>query len=152
MEANERREPFEERHFTVPQLAEMWNLSREFVRQVVQGEPGVTEWVWQQPGRRRYRVLRVPRSVAERLYHRALGKAEDEAAQSEGRNLGPTGPGAAAKAMTTHGAGVGATGQPIPLRRLRNAGEPWQYNDRGGRSGAAGVAQSMYGTSDAFVG
>ena len=74
MQANEQREPFEERHFTVPELAEMWNLSREFVRQVVQGEPGVTEWVRQQPGRRRYRVLRVPQSVAERLYNRALGK------------------------------------------------------------------------------
>lgn len=79
MEANERREPFEERHFTVPELADMWRLSREFVRQVVQNEPGVTEWVRQQPGRRRYRVLRVPQSVAERLYNRALGKAEDEA-------------------------------------------------------------------------
>ena len=75
MEANEQREPFEERHFTVPELAEMWNLSREFVRQVVQGEPGVTEWVRQQPGRRRYRVLRVPQSVAERLYNRALGNS-----------------------------------------------------------------------------
>jgi len=82
MQANEQREPFEERHFTVPELAEMWNLSREFVRQVVQGEPGVTEWVRQQPGRRRYRVLRVPQSVAERLYNRALGKAEDEAGQT----------------------------------------------------------------------
>lgn len=82
MQATEQREPFEERHFTVPELAEMWNLSREFVRQVVQGEPGVTEWVRQQPGRRRYRVLRVPRSVAERLYNRALGKAEDAAAQT----------------------------------------------------------------------
>ena len=60
----------------------MWNLSREFVWQVVQGEPGVTEWVRQQPGRRRYRVLRVPQSVAERLYNRALGKAEDEAEQT----------------------------------------------------------------------
>lgn len=77
MQASEQREPFEERHFTVPELAEMWNLSREFVRQVVQSEPGVTEWVRQQPGRRRYRVLRVPQSVAERLYNRALGKAED---------------------------------------------------------------------------
>lgn len=75
MQASEQREPFEERHFTVPELAEMWNLSREFVRQVVQGEPGVTEWVRQQPGRRRYRVLRVPESVAERLYNRALGRA-----------------------------------------------------------------------------
>lgn len=83
MQATEQREPFEERHFTVPQLADMWNLSREFVRQVVQGEPGVTEWVRQQPGRRRYRVLRVPQSVAERLYNRALGKAGDRALQTE---------------------------------------------------------------------
>ncbi len=76
MEVKERHEPFEERHFTVPELATMWRLSREFVRQIVQHEPGVTEWVRQQPGRRRYRVLRVPRSVAERLYNRAIGKAE----------------------------------------------------------------------------
>jgi hypothetical protein len=80
MEANKKREPFEERHFTVPELAKLWCLSREFVRQVVQHEPGVTEWVRQQPGRRRYRVLRVPQSVAERLYNRALGKAEECAA------------------------------------------------------------------------
>jgi hypothetical protein len=78
MESNERPEAFEERHFTVRELASMWHLSKEFVRQVVQHEPGVTEWVRQQPGRRRYRVLRVPQSVAERLYNRALGKAEDE--------------------------------------------------------------------------
>jgi hypothetical protein len=82
MEANERREPFEEHHFTVPELASMWRLSREFVRQVVQDEPGVTECVRQQPGRRGYRVLRVPQSVAERLYNRALGKAEREARQT----------------------------------------------------------------------
>ena len=50
--SDERREPFEERHFTVPELASMWRLSREFVRQVVQHEPGVTERVRQQPGRR----------------------------------------------------------------------------------------------------
>ena len=51
---------FEERHFTIPELAEMWQFSREFVRQIVKDEPGVTEWVRQQPGRRRYRVVRVP--------------------------------------------------------------------------------------------
>lgn len=66
----------EERHYTVSELAEMWNLSPEFVRQIVRGEPGVTEWVRQAPGRRRYRVLRVPQSVAERLYRRALTRAE----------------------------------------------------------------------------
>lgn len=82
MASNEQREPFEERHFTVPELASMWRLSREFVRQVVEHEPGVTEWVRQQPGRRRYRVLRVPQSVAERLYHRALGRADHESVQT----------------------------------------------------------------------
>lgn len=71
-------EPFAEQHYTVKELALIWRLSSEFVRQLVQHEPGVTEWVRQQPGRRRYRVLRVPRSVAERLYRKALGKASAE--------------------------------------------------------------------------
>jgi hypothetical protein len=75
MGPSEKSESFEERHFTVPELAAMWHLSKEFVRQVIQDEPGVTEWVRQQPGRRRYRVLRVPQSVAERVYQRALGRA-----------------------------------------------------------------------------
>jgi hypothetical protein len=69
------REPFEERHFTVLELAAMWKLSAEFVRQLVEKEPGVTEWVRQRPGARRYRVLRVPESVARRLYARAVSKA-----------------------------------------------------------------------------
>lgn len=68
-------EPFAERHYTVNELAAMWSLSGEFVRQLVQDEPGVTEWVRQQPGRRRYRVFRVPSSVAERIYLRAVRKA-----------------------------------------------------------------------------
>ena len=38
----------------------------------------------EQLGRRRHRVLRVPMSVAERLYNRALGQAEDEAADTGG--------------------------------------------------------------------
>lgn len=71
-------EPFAERHYTVNELASMWRLSGEFVRQLVQHEPGVTEWVRQQPGRRRYRVLRIPQSVAERVYRRALTKARVE--------------------------------------------------------------------------
>ena len=71
-------EPFAERHYTIKELASIWRLSAEFVRQIVQHEPGVTEWVRQQPGRRRYRVLRVPQSVAERVYRRALGKARAE--------------------------------------------------------------------------
>ena len=73
-------EPFAEKHYTINELAAMWRLSGEFVRQLVQHEPGVSEWVRQQPGRRRYRVLRVPQSVAERVYRRALTKAQSDAA------------------------------------------------------------------------
>lgn len=82
-------EPFTERHYTVAELASLWNLSSEFVRQIVQHEPGVTEWVRQQPGRRRYRVLRVPQSVAQRVYERALSKARHEAGLGIG--VGPWG-------------------------------------------------------------
>ena len=77
-------EAFAEQHYTVNELAEKWRLSGEFVRQLVQGEAGVTEWVRQQPGKRRYRVLRVPKSVAERIYRRAIGKAATEAASTLG--------------------------------------------------------------------
>jgi hypothetical protein len=81
--------PFEERHYTIAELAEMWKFSTEFVRQIVRGEPGVTEWVRQQPGRRRYSVIRVPQSVAERLYRRALARSEQGPAipRSYGRRL-----------------------------------------------------------------
>ena len=86
--ASESVNVFEERHYTVSELADMWKLSTEFVRQIVRGEPGVTEWVRQAPGRRRYRVLRVPQSVAERLYRRALSRAEREAPAIRNPRLG----------------------------------------------------------------
>ena len=76
----------EERHYTINELAAMWNFSVEFVRQLVQHEPGVTEWVRQRPGRRRYRVIRVPQSVAERLYRRALERGDLDSL--EGLNAG----------------------------------------------------------------
>jgi hypothetical protein len=83
-EQSEVIEPFAERHYTVNELASIWHLSGEFVRQLIQHEPGVTEWVRQQPGRRRYRVLRIPQSVAERVYRRAMGKAREEATRGVG--------------------------------------------------------------------
>ena len=70
--------PLEERHFTIREVAEMWNLSDEFIRQLVRDEPGVTEWVRQAPGRRCYRVLRIPESVVERLHRRAQERHEEE--------------------------------------------------------------------------
>lgn len=70
----------EQRHFTISEVAEMWSLSEEFVRQLVRGEAGVTEWVRQAPGKRRYRVLRIPQCVVERLYRRAQERHEQNAA------------------------------------------------------------------------
>ena len=77
MAEREALKSFAERHYTAAELAEMWKFSKEFVRRLVAHEPGVTEWVTQEPGRRRYRVLRIPESVVERLYNRALSRADD---------------------------------------------------------------------------
>ena len=88
MTPSENTNPLEERHYTIAELAKMWNFSTEFVRQIVRGEAGVTEWVRQQPGRRRYRVLRVPQSVAERLYRNALVRADTAPALPRGYQRG----------------------------------------------------------------
>ena len=81
----EKPKPFAERQYTVGDLAEMWKFSTEFVRRLAEHEPGVTEWVTQAPGRRRYRVLRIPESVVERLYNRALARAEEARSRSVSR-------------------------------------------------------------------
>jgi hypothetical protein len=75
----------QERHFTIADIAAMWNLSVEFVREIVRGEEGVTEWVRQAPGRRRYRVLRVPQSVLARLYRRAYERHQADATNRPGQ-------------------------------------------------------------------
>ena len=59
-----------EKHYSVLELAEHWNLSDDFVRRQFRDEPGVIQWVRQKPGRRRYIILRIPQSVAERVYRR----------------------------------------------------------------------------------
>ena len=70
------RRDFEERHYSVQQLADAWGLSTDFVRRLFEREPGVTQWVQQARARRRYRVLRIPESVALRVYRRALAGAD----------------------------------------------------------------------------
>lgn len=61
-----------EPHFSVIELAENWKLSDDFVRRQFRDEPGVIKWVRQRPGRRRYVILRIPKSVAERVYRRFM--------------------------------------------------------------------------------
>jgi hypothetical protein len=62
---------FEERHFTVSQIGEMWNLSGDAVRKLFEEEPGVMVIGENaRKGKRRYTTLRVPESVAQRVHRR----------------------------------------------------------------------------------
>ena len=57
-----------ERHFS---LAEQWNLSEDTVRRIFEREPDVL--IFENPERgssRRRRTMRIPESVAERVYRR----------------------------------------------------------------------------------
>ena len=63
-----------ERHYSVDELAELWKMSDDFVRHLFLHEPGVLVFYKQRPGRRVYRTLRIPESVALRV-HRRMRKA-----------------------------------------------------------------------------
>jgi hypothetical protein len=60
-------------HYTVSELAEAWNLSVDFVRDLFRDEDGVVRWVRKRAGRRRYVTLRIPADVAARVYRQAQG-------------------------------------------------------------------------------
>jgi hypothetical protein len=60
-----------ERHYSPAELAELWNLSADTVRRMFENEPGIL--VFENPVRsssRRFRTLRIPESVAQRVYSR----------------------------------------------------------------------------------
>jgi transcriptional regulator GlxA family with amidase domain len=65
---------FAEPHLSVEDIAELWKLSRETVTRLFENEPGTVVFWRQQPGRRIYRTLRVPESVAARV-HRRMARA-----------------------------------------------------------------------------
>lgn len=65
-----------ERHFSVEELAELWRVSPDFTRRLFLTEPGVVVFHRARPGRRVYRTLRIPESVAERV-HRRMIKSSD---------------------------------------------------------------------------
>jgi len=60
-----------ERHYSPAELAAQWNLSEDAVRRLFEKEPGVLVLANSKPGKRRYRTLRIPESVAQRV-HRKL--------------------------------------------------------------------------------
>ncbi len=62
---------FSETFYTPEEIAAAWKLSPDTVRRIFQNESGVmvieNRCVF---GKRQYRTLRIPESVAERVYHR----------------------------------------------------------------------------------
>ena len=60
-----------ERHFSPDELGELWRLSTDTVRRLFEREPGVLVIEHTKShGRRRYRTLRIPESVALRVHRR----------------------------------------------------------------------------------
>ena len=60
----------DEHHYSVAELANRWNLSPDTIRKLCENEPGVLvlgESLTRR-GKRRYTTLRIPESVAARVY------------------------------------------------------------------------------------
>jgi len=65
-----------ERHYAVTEIAEMWNLSPDKVREFFEDEPGVLVIGDRSPrNKRRYVTLRIPHSVLQRVHRRLSAKA-----------------------------------------------------------------------------
>jgi hypothetical protein len=78
----ESKPAFVERHYSAAEIAALWGLSVGFVRRFFEKEPGVV--VFESPRaygrRRRYRTLRIPESVIERVHRRLALKGNGRAA------------------------------------------------------------------------
>jgi hypothetical protein len=62
---------FGERHYSVAELAKLWNLSKKTIRRMFEHEPGVLQWgSAETQSKRSYMTLRIPETVALRLHRR----------------------------------------------------------------------------------
>jgi len=60
-----------ERHFSVGELASLWDLSEQTIRRMFAGEPGVIEWGHGESRfKRGYITMRIPESVVQRVHCR----------------------------------------------------------------------------------
>ena len=65
-----------ERHYAVTEIAEMWSLSVDKVRDLFENEPGVLVIGERSPRhKRRYVTLRIPQTVLERVHCRLSSKS-----------------------------------------------------------------------------
>ena len=65
-----------ERHYAVAEIAELWNLSVDKVRELFADEPGVLVIGNRRPRYKRpYVTLRIPKSVVERVHSRLASNA-----------------------------------------------------------------------------
>jgi hypothetical protein len=65
-----------ERHYTVIEVAEMWHLSPDKVREIFEHEPGVLVLGDRNPRhKRRYLTLRIPRTVLLHVHNRLAAKS-----------------------------------------------------------------------------
>jgi hypothetical protein len=67
---DEQGRPHIEPHYSPEQIAESWGMSLDFVRRLFRNEPGSVVFCNPRPGRRVYRTLRIPASVADRVHRR----------------------------------------------------------------------------------
>jgi hypothetical protein len=68
-----------EKHYSPAQLAEQWSLSEDTVRRIFEREPDVL--IYENPesdSSRRRRTMRIPESVAERVYRRLGARQFDK--------------------------------------------------------------------------
>ena len=64
-----------ERHYAVIEVAELWNLSPDKVREIFEHEPGVLVIGDRNPRhKRRYLTLRIPQTVLRRVHNRLAAK------------------------------------------------------------------------------
>jgi hypothetical protein len=60
-----------ERHFSVGELASLWDLSEQTIRRMFANEPGVLEWGHSESRfKRGYITMRIPESVVQRVHCR----------------------------------------------------------------------------------
>ena len=69
LERKPERKPRKQGHYSPEQLGELWGLSSDTIRRLFEHEPGVLI-IGRESDARRYRTLRIPSEVAERVQRR----------------------------------------------------------------------------------